>query len=180
MDNSSLDQIVKQAQSAYQDEDFETAATLFQQAREQYLLLNDELNAAEMANNRSVALLRFGNAHEALNVTRGTDLIFAQAGDTHRQAMALGNQAAALEALGQLDEAVQAYRQCSDLLKQSNDPSLRIYVLESLSGLYLRRRRFLEALVTMQAALDLKTKLSLRERVLRWLLNVVFRLMGRG
>ncbi len=120
-----------------------------------------------MANNRSVAVLRSGNAQIAFSIAQGTDQIFAQAGDIRRQAMALGNQAAALDAMNKSDEAIQYYQQCNELLKQGNDPSLRAYVLQSLSGLYLRRRRYLDALIVMEAALDIKEHISFREKVLK-------------
>ena len=66
----------------------------------------------------------------------------------------------------------------TELLKQVNEPDLRIYVLQSLSGLHLRRRHYLEALAAMQAALDLKSNLSLRERILKKLLQIVFGMLG--
>ena len=68
------------------------------------------LLAAEMSNNESVALLQAGQPGRALEAARGTDALFASASDPKRQAMALGNQAAALDALGRSDEALETYR----------------------------------------------------------------------
>lgn len=69
-----------------------------------------------MANNCSVAYLKAGNAAAALEAVTGTDAIFAEKGDRLRQAMALGNQAAALEGLNQLDAAIGSYNQSAELL----------------------------------------------------------------
>jgi tetratricopeptide (TPR) repeat protein len=180
MNDISLAQMLVNAKSAYEAEEFEQAAQWYERASHEYTILNDPLQAAEMANNRSVAILRSGDPQNAFSVAKGTDQIFAQAGDQHRQAMALGNQAAALEAMGQIDQAIQYYQRSNDLLKQLNDQPLRAYVLQSLSGLYLRRRRYLDSLVVMEAALEIKENLSLREKLLKKLLQVVSKLLGRS
>lgn len=174
-----LPQILENAKSAYEAEDYEEAARYYEMASSLYSQQDNPLDAAEMANNRSVSLLRSGNPQQALGVVQGTEKIFAAAGDVRRQAMALGNQAAALEALHQTDQAITYYLQTNDLLKSIQERELRGYVLQSLSGLQLKKRQYLQALATMQSALDLKKKLSLREQILQKLLQVVFRLLGR-
>lgn len=179
METLSLPQMLEKAKTAYETEDFEEAAQWYERAAKEYTALGDAINAAEMNNNRSVSLLRADNPNAAYQAALGTEQVFAQAGDVRRQAMALGNQAAALDNMKKYEEAIQLYRQSNELLKQINDPNLRIYVLQSLSALYLRRRQYLEALAAMQAALDLKSNLSLRERILKKLLQIVFGMLGR-
>ena len=75
------------------------AADLFLQAAQAYVSVQDDLNAAEMMNNQSVALLQAGKAREALQATDGTEAIFEKAGDRKRQGIAISNRAAALEGL---------------------------------------------------------------------------------
>jgi tetratricopeptide (TPR) repeat protein len=179
MDSFSLPQMIEKAKAAYEAEDFEEAARWYDRAGSEYTLQEDHLNAAEMANNRSVCLLRSGNSQAALSASRGTEKVFAGAGDLRRQAMALGNQAAALEAMHRIDEAISLYQQSNDFLKQINDQDLRTFVLQSLSGLQLKRHQYLQALATMQAALEIKQKLTLRDRILKKLLQIVFSLLGR-
>jgi tetratricopeptide (TPR) repeat protein len=179
MDAFSLPQMIEKAKSAYEMEDFEEAARWYDRAGSQYSLQADHLNAAEMSNNRSVCLLRSGNYQAALSSSKGTEKVFAKVGDFRRQAMALGNQAAAYEAMQRNDEAISLYQQSNELLKQIDDHELRLYVLQSLSGLQLKRRQYLQALATMQAALDIKQNLTLRERILKKLLQFVFSLLGR-
>jgi tetratricopeptide (TPR) repeat protein len=178
METVSLPQMLEKAKTAYETEDFEEAARWYEQAAKEYTAQGDAINAAEMNNNRSVCLLRADNPNAAYQAALGTEQIFAQTGDVRRQAMALGNQAAALDSMKKYEEAIQLYRQSNELLKQINAPDLRIYVLQSLSGLHLRRRHYLEALAAMQAALDLKSNLSLRERILKKLLQIVFGMLG--
>ncbi len=179
MEASSLPEFIEKAKAAYEAEDFEDAAQWYERAASQYTQQSDPLNAAEMANNRSVSLLRGGNAQGAYQASLGTEKVFAQAGDLKRQAMALGNQAAALESLHKDDEAIALYTQSNQLLKQLNEGALRVYVLQNLSGLYLRQRHYMNAMATMEAALEIKPNLGLRERLLRKLLQIVFKLLGR-
>jgi tetratricopeptide (TPR) repeat protein len=179
MDDFTLPQMIEKAKSAYEAEDFDEAARWYDRAGSQYSLQDDTLNVAEMANNRSVCLLRGGNSQAALAASRGTEKVFAQAGDLRRQAMALGNQAAAFESMQKIDDAITLYLQSNDLLKQIDDHDLRMFVLQSLSGLQLKKRRYLQALATMQAALDIKQNLTLREKILKKLLQIVFSLLGR-
>ena len=89
----------EQGKEAFQSGQLEAAVDSFRVAAEAYASAHDDPNAAESKNNLSVALLQSGEAQEFLDAAVGTDAIFAKAGDLKRQGMALGNQAAALEAL---------------------------------------------------------------------------------
>jgi tetratricopeptide (TPR) repeat protein len=170
-------QLAQTGESQYQAGQYEEAASSFEKAAKSYLNISDPLMAAEMANNLSVALLRAGHSDKAYEACLGTDQIFAQAGDNRRRAIALGNQASALEALGQKEQALDLYQQCSDLLKQENLPELRSAVLKSISALQLRTGRQFEAMASMDAAINTKKHLSLRERFLQMLIKLPFRLM---
>ena len=160
----------------FQAGDFATAKEDFLRAVEGYNAMGDKLAVAEINNNLSTVYLKLGDAASAWKVVTGTDAIFESAGDTRRQALALGNQAAVLEALGKLDQAVEKYETCADLLKTVNDHENRAIVLQALSQLQLRMGRQLEAITSMQIALGNKPKLSLRERVLNKLLGITSRI----
>ena len=167
-------------QVAFRAEKYELASEKFSQAETAYRTSNDFLSAAEMANNRSVTLLKLGDAQGAWEAAKDTDQVFADAKDYRRQAMAIGNQASALEAIGEFDQAVEKYRQSADLLKQLGDKELRSTVLQSLSALQMRRGKQLESMAAMQAALEGKEKLGVREKFLKKLLNIPFKLINRS
>jgi tetratricopeptide (TPR) repeat protein len=169
----------KAGTSAYQKGKFEEAAQAFHAARRAYEAVGDMLNAGEMANNCSVACLQAGNAAAALQELDGIESVFAQAKDLRRQGMTVGNRAAALEALGRLEEAGEAYFESAGLLQQAGEDQLRVSVMQSLSGLQLRTGKQLQALVTMQQGLDEVKKPSPRQRVLKRLLSVPFEMMTR-
>jgi hypothetical protein len=94
--------------------------------------------------------------------------------------LALGNQAAALEALNRLDDALARYWQCSNLLKQIGDEETRAPVLKNISTLQIRTGHQFEALATMEAALNNQKKLSPVERFLKKLLNIPMKMLRRS
>ena len=159
------------AKQNYQQGNEQQAAELFNRAAELFLFQGDELSAAEMRNNLSVVLLKHGQAQAAFDAAAQTDQIFEQAGDNRRRAMALGNQAAALDGLGQLPQALDLYQQCADLLKESEEKELLAYVLQNISTLQLRTGKQFQAVATMNSALEHKPKLTFREKILQKLLK---------
>jgi tetratricopeptide (TPR) repeat protein len=177
--SSSPQDLLKQAQLAYEAENFQKAAQLFLEAADGFRINNDAVNAAECDNNRSVALLRAGDPSGALKAASGTEQIFAQANDRRRQAMALGNQAAALEEMKEYQKALELYQQSSDLLKELGDGELRSYVLKRISALQIHLGKRLESMATMDAALHTKPKLTLKENFMKFLFDILFKLLNR-
>lgn len=176
---TSARELAVEGRAAYKRGDYQAAAQSFDAAARSYLSLGDHLMAAEMRNNSSVAYLQAGDAPAALEAVEGTPQIFEQMGDVRRQGMALGNLAAALEALGRLDEALQAYRQSGELLKLAGENDLYLQVMQSLSALELRRGHPLEAVSMMQEGLGGIQRLSLRQRLLKKVLQIPSKLFGR-
>jgi tetratricopeptide (TPR) repeat protein len=170
---------VDAAKAAYQAKEYPSAASAFATAAELYLHGGDQAAAAEMANNQSVALLQAGDAQGAFRCANGTDAIFAEIGDTGRQAIAIGNQAAALEQLGDLKKAEQLYTRCADLFKLSGDLEKRKITLQTISALQLKQRHQLEAMASMNSALQLEEHLSPREVLLKKLIHTVFGFLQR-
>jgi hypothetical protein len=133
-----------------------------------------------MANNRSVALLQAGDAPAALQAVEGTDITFARAGDQRRQAMALGNRAAALETLGRSGEAIAVYEQAADLFLQIGEHDLRSSVLKSISNLQLLGGRPLESIGMAQAGLSEIEKPNIVQRFLKKFIQIPLRWLLRS
>lgn len=163
------------AKQTYNGGDYAAAAQGFESAANAYRAQDDHLIAAEMANNQSVALLQAGDAQAALDAVTGTEAVFQKAGDQCRVAFALGNRAAALEALKRLEEAEKAYIASADLLKSLGEEEMYTQVMQSLSALQLRSGRQLEALASMQAGVSVIEKPTLKQRLLKKLLAAPFK-----
>ncbi len=128
-----------QAQQAYAAGQYAAAADLFAALAEELEAAGDVLSAAEMRNNQSVALLQAEQAQAALIAAQPTIEIFTRQEDWRRAGMAWGNTAAALEALGRLDEAIQAYQRSADLLGQAGEEEFRATVLQALAAAQLKQ-----------------------------------------
>lgn len=173
------EQLNQEGKTAYEREEYEQAARAFEAAERGYSAAGDALNAAEMANNRSVALLQGGNAQGALEAVGNTPEVFAQVKDTRRHAMALGNKAAALAELGQREEAEKLYWESARLLNEIGETALRASVLQAISRLQMRSGRVMEAVASMQSGLEQVEKPSWIQRMLKKLLQIPSRLLNR-
>ncbi len=171
-------QITREAKSAYRAGDYAAAAQSFEAARQGYLSADDIVMAAEMANNCSVSLLQAGDKDGALTAVEGTETVFLEAGDRKRQAMALGNQAAALEALDRLEKAEQAYWKSAEILKEIGEKDLRLSVMQSISALQLRTGRQLQAIASMYAGVENIDKPTPKQRFLKRLLGIPMQLLN--
>lgn len=172
-------QTAQEAQAAYQRGEFREAAHLFQVAADGYALAGDSLMSAEMKNNISVSLLQAKDAQGALAAADAALAVFSQANERRNLALASGNRAAALEALRRIDDALAAYEQCAEILKELGEYDLRMYVMQSISKIYTRKGRPLEALAAMRAGVNNLPHPTLRQRVLKNLLDYPFKLMQK-
>lgn len=170
-ETASPQKLAKEGKAAYKSGEYEAAARLFEAARQGYQAVNDPLNAAEMANNCSVSYLQAEDGEAALAAMQGSDAVFAQAGDLKRQGMALSNRGAALEALERSEEAIATYQEAAKILQQAGEDQMRAQVMQSLSSLQLKLGRQWEALGSMQAGLEGVQDPSLKQKLLKKLLN---------
>ena len=173
--NSDPQTLNEQGKQAFQAGQLEEAVDSFRAAAQAYVSAHDELNAAESRNNLSVALLQLGKAQESLEAALGTDELFAKAGDLKRQGMALGNQAAALEALKRFDDALAVYERSAAVFDQAGEGDLRAMVLKSAAAIKLGRGKVKESVFKMIGSLEAEQNPSIFDRILRALMRFVQR-----
>lgn len=164
-------QLAEQGKLAFIDKKLDQAASAFTEAASAYEALDDALNAAEMKNNLSVTLLQAGKAQEAYGAVAGTDEVFAQAGDVKRQAMAFGNQAAALEALKKVDQALEAYERSAVLFAEAGESEMRSTVLQAAAMLKLKRGKMVDSALSMIGSVQSTKKPNLLQRFLKFILR---------
>jgi len=166
------------AQAAYEHKNYPDAVRLYQQALGTINPVEMPAAHAEARNNLSVALLKGGNAQAALEQASGTEHIFAGIRDPQRQAIALGNIAAALVELQRHDEGLEKYQLSADLFKQTGNDEMRSYVLREISVLQMKRGKQADSLFAMDAALASKKKLNWSESIIQSLMRIIRRMMG--
>lgn len=170
--------LILEAKECYSRKDYSQAADLYRKAAEVYKSQNDKVNAAEQMNNCSVACLQAGEPQSALEAAAGTDTVFSDIHDTVREALAKGNQAAALEDLHRDTEALDLYRKSADLLKTTDEKEYRSYVMKKISALQIRTGDKMDATVSMYGALQDKKNLTGKEKTLKKMLDTLFGYMG--
>ena len=156
----------------YQEGDFKNAAHLFADAAAAFQSLGNYLDAAEMKNNQSVALLQAGDAQGAFTAAHGTAEVFFAGQDFRRQGMAYGNEATALKASGRLDESARCYQLSADALEKAGEDQLRASVMQDLAVIQLRQGQVMKALLSLQLGVTGVKHPSLKQRIMRGLLRL--------
>lgn len=163
--------LAENAVKVYQEGDYENAARLFGEAASAFMAQDNRLDAAEMKNNQSVAWLQASNPGAAYEAARGTADIFAEAGDPRREGIAYGNEAAALQALGRVNDALEKYRLAAEAFQRADEGDMRATVMQAMAGIELKRGKILEALMNMQIGLSGVKHPTLKQKILLALLR---------
>ncbi len=164
--------LADQGKQEYEKGSYLAAADLFSQAALAYVSAKDELNAAEMRNNQSVALLRAGKAREALQATDGTEDLFRKAGDLKRQGIAISNRAAALEGLKNWKEALVEYDRAASLFEQIGEGDMHSIVRKAAANLNLKRGHITDSQMDVYDSLRLVEKPTLTQRMMKFLMRI--------
>lgn len=175
MDPTTIVALVDKGKKEYAQGNYLAAADVFSQAAQAYSSLQDELNAAEMKNNQSVALLQAGKAKDALQAVEGTEDIFQKAGDIKRQGIAVSNRAAALEGLKQWNEALQEYDRAALLFEQVGEGDMHSMVRKTAANLHLKRGNVTDSQMDVFDSLRLVEKPSLAQRIMKFFIRIGFR-----
>jgi tetratricopeptide (TPR) repeat protein len=172
--NFSTELIEQRAHQHYQKKHYRDAATLFLELSLHYASLNEIGKTAEMKNNASVAWLLAGEAQQALDAAKDTHLQFESLHDEKQAGMAYGNQAAAYDALHDFESALSFYQKASEKLAVCGEKEYKAMVLKEISQLQLKTGEHLQALASMNTALDSTDKLSGKEKFLKRFLRKIF------
>ncbi len=175
MDPLNPTRLAEEGKQEYEKENYLAAAELFLKAAQTYAAAQDELNAAEMMNNQSVALLQAGKAQEALQATEGTEKIFQEAGDMKRQGIAVSNRAAALEGLRNWNEALAEYDRAASLFEESGEGDMHSIVRKAAANINLKRGRLVDSQMDVYDSLRLVKKPTLVQRIMKFLVRMGFR-----
>lgn len=175
MERTAVVTLVEKSKKEYEQGNYLAAAGLFSEAAQAYTDAQDELNAAEMKNNQSVALLQGGRAKEALQATEGTEDIFQRAGDLKRQGIAVSNRAAALEGLKKWNEALQEYDRAATLFEQVGEGDMHSTVRKAAANLNLKRGHLTDSQMDVFDSLRLVEKPSLAQRIMKFFIRIGFR-----
>ena len=172
MDTINSVKLAEQGKKEYEQGNYLAAADLFSNAAQAYTIAEDLLNAAEMRNNQSVALLQAGKAKEALQATDGTEEIFRQADDIKRQGIAVSNRAAALEGMKKWKEALAEYDRAASLFEQIGEGDMHSLVRKAAANLNLKHGRITDSQMDVFDSLRLVEKPTLTQRFMKFMMRI--------
>ena len=164
--------LAEDGKQEYGKGNFKAAAEIFSQAAQAYTSIQDALNAAEMKNNESVALLQAGKAKESLQATDGTEQVFQKAGDIKRQGIAVSNRAAALEGLKKWQEALAEYDRAASLFEQAGEGDMHSIVRKAAANLNLKRGHVMDSQMDVYDSLRLVEKPTFTQRIMKFLMRI--------
>jgi tetratricopeptide (TPR) repeat protein len=164
--------LTEQGKKEYEKGNFRAAAKFFQQSAQAYGSANDPVNAAELKNNQSVALLQAGRAKEALEATEGTEAIFEQARDLKRQGIAVSNRAAALEGLKRWKEALAEYERAASILEQAGEGDMHSMVRKASANIHIKLGHVNDTQMDIYDSLRLVEKPTLTQRMMKFLMRI--------
>lgn len=172
MNDSNASALAEQGKEEYDKGAYLAAAKLFDQAAQAYEQANDPLNAAEMKNNQSVALLQGGKASDALQATAGTEELFANAGDLKRQGISVSNRAAALEGMKKWNEALAEYERAASLFEQAGEGDMHSIVRKASANIHLKFGQVNQTGMDIYDSLRLVEKPTLTQRIMKFLMRI--------
>lgn len=167
--------LANQGKEEYGKANYKAAAALFAQSALAYATAQDELNAAEMKNNESVALLQSGDARGALQATDGTETVFQKAGDLKRQGIAVSNRAAALEGLKKWKDALAEYDRAASLFEETGQGDMHSIVRKAAANINLKHLKVLDSQMDVFDSLRLVEKPTLTQRFMKFLMRIGLR-----
>jgi tetratricopeptide (TPR) repeat protein len=160
--------------------EYEEAADLFQEAHSIYEKLGDRKGQAEMLNNLGAVRTqeeRYDAAAEAFEEARS---VFESLEDNNGLAQTLGNLGTMYRYQGDNDTAVEHLKRAIDLLHEVGDREKEAATLALISRIRLGQLRWLEALHFYDLSLACVDPPGLKERTLRWLLQIPFSILSRA
>ncbi|OQY90194.1 MAG: hypothetical protein B6D38_04220 [Anaerolineae bacterium UTCFX1] len=171
-DSTASAALAEQGRQEYERGAFLAAAKLFDQAAQAHRDAGDPLNAAEMKNNQSVALLQGGKAGDALQATEGTEEIFANAGDLKRQGISISNRAAALEGMKQWSAALAEYERAASIFEQAGEGDMHSIVRKASANIHLKFGQVNQTGMDIYDSLRLVEKPTLTQRIMKFLMRI--------
>lgn len=174
-----IDEDIDLAKQFFQNKRFSESGELFESLVKHFETVNDLPKAAEMKNNASVAYLMLGDHQKAYQLAKDTHLIFEQANDDKNCGLALGNQASALEHLGEKKSALALYQKSIPYLEKAGEKESKAYILKRISSLQIQQGNQLEALGNMTAALNNIEELTWSEKFLKKLTDLIMKIGNR-
>jgi len=163
--------------AAFRQGDLQAAAETFERALSLAEEDDDRACEAEMRVNLGVVHLQAKRYEQSeKELTRALE-IFRGLGRRSEEAQALGNLGTLYERAGKAERAAEHYQSAAAIFGDLGEAENQQATLAALTRLQMGRRKWLQSLFTYEQALANGKKLTLKQRLFRWLFKVMSGLM---
>ncbi len=138
----------------------------------------DPRKSAEIYNDMGVAyrdLEDYPAAHNALDEAMSR---FTELGDKKGQAQTLGNRGAVLQAQGELEKAVEVYKQSATILEDVGENEMAMYVWQAVSKIRTKQGQYIAAIGAYEEGIDNMPQSSFKRKILKNILKTPSTLLG--
>lgn len=165
----------------FDQHDYEAAARLFQQAKDQYATDGQHDMVAEMKVNIGLVHRALGENQQALEMIQEALRTFQDHKDELRTAQALGNLGGVYSALNDKEQAFNAYRQASEIFLKLDEKRLYSETMLALGALQIRSGKLFNGAAYYQVGLEgleSVNDLSFTQKIIKRLFTTIAGLNG--
>lgn len=175
---STAEELQERGIKLYQQQDYEAASRIFQQAKELYDADDRRDMAAEMQTNIGLVHRALGEHQQALDIMQQALTIFQDEDDQLRTAQVMGNIGGVYMELGDREQAYNCYRQAADIFRDLGEKEMYGETLVAMAKMQIRDGKLWVGAATYEAGLDQFEQLSPLQKLLKNLFNIRNRLSG--
>jgi len=174
---TTVEPLKQQGLAAFRAGDFPVAEEAFDRALQAYGQARDEAGQAEMLVNLGVVHIQTRQYKQSEKELTRAGGIFQRLGRRSEEAQVLGNLGTLYERSGKAAQAADHYQRAALIFADLGETANQQATLGALTRLQVGQHHWLQSLFIYEQTLASGGKLTLKQRVFRWLFKIVSRLM---
>jgi tetratricopeptide (TPR) repeat protein len=176
MANLPAKKLHEQAVNLFRREEYEVALQKLNEALQN--AENDTERTALIYNDMGVTYKQLENYPAAHNALDEAMTRFIQLNDEKGQAQTIGNRATVYEAEGEIEKAIEHYRESASRLEAVGENESAMYVWQAISRLRLSHKQYIEAIGAYEEGIQNMPEGSFKRKVLEKLMKIPGGMMG--
>lgn len=175
---STAEELQQKGVKLYEQQDYEAAARVFQQALEAYQESGERDMVAEMQVNIGLVHRALGQYQQALDSMQQAYNTFQDTKDHKRLAQVTGNMGGVYLKLGDKEQAYDCYRQAADLFQDLGEQKMYGETMIAMARLQVSDGKIWSGAATYEVGLENLGELSASQKILKNLIGIRNRLTG--
>jgi len=139
---------------------------------------NDVHSQAEIYNDLGVVHKELEDLASATHAFDEAMNRFVELADKKGQGQTLGNRAAAQQAAGDPEQAVETYKQAAALLEEAGENEMAMYVWQAISRLRMQQKQYIAAIGAYEEGVENMPQHSIKRKIMQQLLKVPGNMLG--